>query len=489
MGSRLTMTNTTETARARPGRPAWTARAALVAALALPLAACDGILDITDPDVVTPEQIRDPNNMGGLRLGALGDFMVAYGGNSLGGGRTEGIVLASGLLADELYVSDTFGTRREVDERRITPENSSMEVVFRNLHRARRSAEIAAGIFAANSAHDRYSASGHAEMLSVAAYTYAIFSENYCSGVPFSSVNDDDTLDHSQPWTTQQMWQRSLDGFGAALAVEGASATQRHLANVGRARVLLLMGQFEQAAEAAASVPTGFVYEMEFSENTLRQNNGVWSITHDRRGFGVSHREGGNGAPFRQGSSQDPASQDPRVPYTRDNNPAIDRPYAHFIQLKYPDRASAMPLATGIEARLIEAEAALRSGEAGLVTFAAKHNELRALVGLPAVAVTDLLLMTQSQRVDLHFQERAFWLFLTGQRLSDLRRLARQYQRNTESVFPTGTYMRPSFATLATPDDQLVMRVLGTYGPDVNFPVPFDERNNPNFAECLDRNP
>lgn len=27
------------------------------------------------------------------------------------------------------------------------------------------------------------------------------------------------------------------------------------------------------------------------------------------------------------------------------------------------------------------------------------------------------------------------------------------------------------------------------YGPDVNLPVPTDERNNPNFVGCTDRNP
>jgi len=29
----------------------------------------------------------------------------------------------------------------------------------------------------------------------------------------------------------------------------------------------------------------------------------------------------------------------------------------------------------------------------------------------------------------------------------------------------------------------------GVDGPDVNFPVPFEETNNPNFTQCLDRNP
>jgi hypothetical protein len=70
------------------------------------------------------------------------------------------------------------------------------------------------------------------------------------------------------------------------------------------------------------------------------------------------------------------------------------------------------------------------------------------------------------------FDERAHWLYSTGHRLGDLRRLIRQYGRGTESVFPTGAYFKG-----------------GSYGGDVNFPVPQPEENNPNFAQCLDRNP
>ena len=75
-------------------------------------------------------------------------------------------------------------------------------------------------------------------------------------------------------------------------------------------------------------------------------------------------------------------------------------------------------------------------------------------------------------RTNLTFRERGFWLFGTGHRLSDLRRLVRQYGRAVETVFPTGTYMKG-----------------GTYGTDVNIPVPTDEQNNPSFKGCIDRNP
>lgn len=463
-------------------------RAAVLGAMALPLAGCslDSILEVTDPDVATPETILDPANLSGLLNGALGDFMVAYGGNTLGGGGTEGIVLSSGLLADEFYVSDTFGTRQEVDRRRTTPENSGMTQVFRNLHRARRSAEIAAELYAANTEHERYSAVAHATVTNIAAYTYTMFGENYCSGVPFSRLTEDNRLEHGEPQTTEQIFERALAGFRAAADLT-TNATQLNLARIGEARTLLNMGMIQEAAAVVADVPTGFEYELQYSENTARQNNGVWAITHNRRGYGVAHLEGGNGLPYRQGNSRQPETQDPRVPYTRNNLRAIDSPYAHFWQLKYPERGSAIPLATGIEARLIEAEAALARNE--IVPFVEIHNELRAGVeGLPPLSAAEVLIMTEEQRVDLHFQERAFWLWLTGQRLSDMRRLIRQYDRPSETVFPTGTYGRLLYDPITVPDDELTFRDHGiTYGTDVNFPVPFDEQNNPHFTACLDR--
>ena len=80
---------------------------------------------------------------------------------------------------------------------------------------------------------------------------------------------------------------------------------------------------------------------------------------------------------------------------------------------------------------------------------------------------------TQDEAIDLLFSERAFWLFATGHRLGDMRRLIRQYGRTADEVFPIGDYLKG-----------------GSYGPDVNLPLPQEERNNPNFRRggCLDRN-
>ena len=147
---------------------------------------------------------------------------------------------------------------------------------------------------------------------------------------------------------------------------------------------------------------------------------------------------------------------------------------------KFPNRSAPSPLAEGSEARLIEAEAALAAGDDA--TYLARLNDARAAALTYAVppatppakpaplTAADIITLTAGGKVDLLFKERAYDLLLTSHRLGDLRRLVRQYGRGAEAVFPTGAYFKG-----------------GVYGTDVNFPVPFEEQNNPNFTGCLDR--
>ena len=152
-----------------------------------------------------------------------------------------------------------------------------------------------------------------------------------------------------------------------------------------------------------------------------------------------------------------------------------------------PDSATGpvpLTLASGLEARLIEAEAALNAGDASWLTTL---NALRTtctdagscpdpapagtggVAGLPPLTDPG----TPDARVDLLFRERAFWLFMTGHRQGDLRRLLRQYHRQQNQVYPTGLYSGG----------------LGTYGNDVTVPIPLSERANPLFTGCFNRNP
>jgi hypothetical protein len=145
-------------------------------------------------------------------------------------------------------------------------------------------------------------------------------------------------------------------------------------------------------------------------------------------------------------------------------------------------------VATGAEVQLIAAEAALQAGDTlaggGFLTALnairsappAYFNSTRAGVAAvaPMAALTTTDITAAGGAVNLLFAERARWLWLTAHRLSDLRRLVRQYGRPVDTVFPFGPYFKIQFPT---------------YGTDVNFLVPVDELNNPNFTQCIDRNP
>ena len=128
--------------------------------------------------------------------------------------------------------------------------------------------------------------------------------------------------------------------------------------------------------------------------------------------------------------------------------------------------ASPVVIASGVEARLIQAEAALQASDAS--AFMTDLNAARAAQGLPPLSDPG----DSTARVDLLFRERAFSMFLTGHRLGDLRRLVRQYGRSVSALFSGGIYK-----------DGLLR------GDAVNFPIPVSERNNPNFHGCLSRDP
>jgi tetratricopeptide (TPR) repeat protein len=443
---------------------------------ALPLAGCDEALDITDPDIVDPDQFQDETALPAVRAAALGDFHVAYTGTT----GNEGVILTSGLLADEWIHSGTFPTRSEVDIRKIQSDNATVQGVTRNLYRARTSAERAVSLFEEFGANT----AGHAEVLNLAGLTYTYFGEAYCSGVPFSEQAADGSFQYGGQETTQQIHERALARGDAALAAatealaaasagsaaEAAAETQMNLARIVRGRALVNLGRFAEAAAAVDAVPTDFDYLVRTSTNTGREQNGVYVFNVIVERWSVAANEGGSPLNFRSG--------DPRVGARRAGGTDVgfDNVTPQWDNLKYTSRDAPAIVANGIEARLIEAEAALQAGD--LVGFLTNLNEAREPFGMTALTAQDLPAGTSGQ-VDLLFQERAYGLWLTAHRLGDMRRLIRQYDRSPDAVFPTGAYHKSVQG--------------GVYGDDVNIPIFVDERNNPEFSDfpegqlCLNR--
>jgi hypothetical protein len=266
------------------------------------------------------------------------------------------------------------------------------------------------------------------------------------------------------------MFEQAVAHFDAAINHPAASEDIEWMARIGKARALLSLNQASAAADAVEPVPDDWVFYNYHSNTEGRTRNGIYHLNYEAGRWSVAEGEGGNGLAFR-------SSGDPRVPWS-DQGVGFDSETPLYQLMLHTSRLDRFPLASGVEARLIEAEAELGTG-AWLTIL----NDLRANFATlgpllypdnPPSGTLDLLTDPGSAaaREDLLFDERAHWLYSTGHRLGDLRRLIRQYGRGTESVFPTGAYFKG-----------------GSYGGDVNFPVPQPEENNPNFAQCLDRNP
>lgn len=452
------MTHIESHPRPRRGRGR-AARVLAAAAVAVAIAACnpDRVLEVQDIDIVEPGALTGKGALPTILNSTLANFQIAYsGGADLSNGGHEGQVNIAGLLSDELEHAETFPDRLNIDMRNIQPGNGSGKTLFLDLSTARAFADFASRRF---NEFDQGGA-GHAEVLAIGGYSYLLFGENYCSGVPISTMNDDGSLAFGQPQTRDQLLQVAVAKFDSAITYAGANGEDDigFLAQVGKGRAMLDLGQFLGAAQAVAGVPTSFDFIIAGSANSTRQNNGIWNYTINFPGFSVSDREGGNGLPFA-------SAGDPRVPSFDTGDVGFDGETPFIAQQKYPKLDSDVSLANGTEARLIEAEAALRAGDNA--SFLATLNALRTGGGLAPVALP----ATAAARLDLLFDERAEWLYLTSHRLGDLRRLVRQYGRAQDAVFPTGAYHKG-----------------GSYGSDVNLPVSADEKNNPNFTACTDRN-
>jgi hypothetical protein len=468
-------------------------------------AACH-ITDVSNPDIVPTDGLDDPLALPTIRAGAIGDFEIAYTGSgaSGSGGTVEGQVLASGLLGDEWINTETFPDRVQADARQTDPASGTFTTIFRNLARAHLATFRAADRFAQLS--DTTLNSGMSEMLALEAYARLFFAENYCSGVPLSYPNADGTVNYGGQNTTAQMLDSALLVFDHALAAAqqlAASAAGRAnaigLARIGKARTLLAMGRIADAdtVVSAANVATSFAYTLLHDLNTTRQQNGVYNGVRKFERYGVANREGGVGIPWR-----DTTILDPRTTFTRSgttanprSNVGFDNVTPQYDQLRYVDEKAAITLATGLEARLINAEAALLRGDTA--GYLGVLNALRAappayvLAGVqwttapttPPNPIAPMLPLTSptsdTAAVNQLFNERARWLWATGHRLNDMRRLVRPtgvrggFGRSENSVFPNGPYFKNGLI----------------YGTDTNYPIPLDEQNNPGVQACLDRLP
>lgn len=411
------------------------------------VSAC-GLTNVSAPDLVSPGSLDTPAGAQTRDAGAVSSFATGF----------STAAVYSGIITDELTDLEGLIGQSE-DERRLPDPGGSNRYPYDLLSAARVNALIAIG---ALQRYDPQPPSQIGELFALVGVIEVQLSENMCAGVRLASVVNGTPVEGA-PLTGPAILQRALADFDSAAAYGTDSSRILSLANIGKARALVDLGQMTNAAAAVAAVATSYSYQAGFSVSANQINALGFEFVNQYAA--VSDREGGNGLDF-------VSALDPRVQTTY-LGVSPDGVTPDYVLTSYNgNQAVPMPVATGIEARLIEAEAALSASDA--TTWLSDLNALRA--DAAETGVTGLGSLSDpgsdTARISLMFRERAFWLFGTARRQGDLRRLIRQYGRPQNRVFPTGPYK--------TGQQQ--------YGSDVNFPV-YGDLANTNLRECLNRDP
>ena len=412
-----------------------TVRAAVCCGAIAFLSGCN-LLDVSNPLIVEDKDVANPTGANARLVWTLYQFssqitQAAYDVSILSDERTFDV---GGVPHDPPWGNYTFNLdRRDQSGMENLASRGTDDTHLRYLSTMFTNSSLAL------TAQRTYGASDTkndllAELFALRSYTLLQMAEDMCAGFPINDISADNKAILSGPYTTDSAVKYSLAQADSALAYGHDSVTYLNVARVVKGRALLDLGRYADAASAVAAVPTSFSFT---TDPSIRGNQFGW---YDGCCAGVGERKGGNGLPF-------VSAQDPRVTSSFRQVRALHPTDSLYQQTKYADYTTPMVLTGGTEARLIEAEAALH--EPNPPKMMNILNALRTPIGLPDLALP----ATTDAQVDLLYRERAFWLYLTGRRVGDLRRLIKNYGRAQDTVFPAGPH----------PID-------GSYGTATSFP-------------------
>jgi hypothetical protein len=423
------------------------ARAGLLAvALCVLATACGDITRVLDPTITTPADVQNPSGAASLRAGALNSLFSNFSAQSL----------FSGVFVDEFTVSSSGESSvYPEDQRNLSPVLAG-NYPYGGLSNSRINAIIASATLKQYSPQPAWQIG---ELYALTAAVEIEFSEDMCSGVPLANVTGF-TPSYGPTLSRQALLTRALTDLDSAAAYATQNDSIANLVAVLRGRVYADSGDLAGAASAVQAVPLQFAYAAELDDTT--NMNQIYENTALYGYLTISDREGINGLPF-------VSAADPRLPILTLQAGGV----AINASANIPSGSTPLIMASGVEAGLLTAEAELAAGQVN--AWAATLNNLRQNAispEMPSLTTDSTTTASPQMQLAVMFRERAFWLFGTGHRAGDLRRLVRQYGLSVNSVYPTGPY-------LGGPT---------TYGTSVVVPVG-NEAVNPNFHGCLNSNP
>ncbi len=364
-----------------------TSRRALVAVALLAVSGCS--FDAVNPGAIEERALATEPALLGLVNGFIGDYDDAFTYK----------VLYSGLLSDEIRASGSWSWWHDADKLGFIDAEAPTGDLFNIPHYLWRPTQRAR--FLAEETYGRIQEHTESPQSSPLAAMSRLYSgmarldlaQMFC----YSTVDGGPRIDTPE----------ALDLAGKHLTEAITIATAAGVDSIGRmahlmrARVRLAKEDYAGAAEDASVVPAGFLWIAHY-RNAPGETNGMW--------FQINRRV--------EGTVQEPFQNtgDPRVPVLNTGKKGADNVTPRFDQTKYPTEFVPMPLGTWQEARLIQAEAAIRANQTAVgVGFL---NQVRAAVELPALDVS----MSNADAMMAMRTERKLQLFLEGHRYSDMRR-------------------------------------------------------------------
>ena len=375
------------------------ARAAVLAGTLAALAACD--FKVTNPGPTADKFLADTLSLSAQVSG------VAY---TLGDGMNYQ-VLHSAVASRELFPtgqSGQFGVEPRnwvgflVTEEQATPWNSLSRARWLSDQSMRRLQSVLGAAFPSHALT--------AQGLVWRGFTYRVLGDAMCVSI----------IDKGKPTSARDNLVRAESAFTAAITVAAAAKSPALVtaAYAGRAQVRVELGDWTGAVADAGQVPTAFKYQMPYYANVdeYGYNRTMWSST--AQSFYKATSTWGTWY-----AKYFDSTKDPRVPYTATSlfgagafPPVGKVPW--WPQAKYSVPTAGVNLATGREARLIEAEAALRNSDVttAMAAIDANRASAGATVAPRPAALADA--WTTLKR------ERGIELWLEGRRLGDIRRWA-----------------------------------------------------------------
>jgi hypothetical protein len=446
-------------------RARWTIAGA-VAIGAMSLTACDPkqeLLDPQQPGVISPTDVQNATGAEGLYIGTLGRLRAVLNG---GNNNQEQLWAFEGLMTDEFKSGDTFSQRNDADQRQTQNNDGVLTPIYRAGQQTRGRARDAIN---ALTQYEPDQKAKIAEMYMVMGFMEEQIAQAFCNGIPFGETVGG-IPQYTAPITNKDAYTLAITRFDSALALlPAAEKNVRYATLIAKGRAQVNLGQYAAAAATVAAVPTDYQYVITYSQ-TSGQDNEWWQMQQNTKRYTVGDSADATGRV--KNSLPFVSAHDPRVP-TTEGIKSFDNITPYFQNAIWLSREDPIAMVAGLDARLIETEAKLQNDIPGMMTAL---NDLRAApptvgkftaAAMPALAIP----ASQAEAVALFFQEKAFWQFGRGERLSDMRRMIRAYGMTEDNVFPTGAFHKT-----------------GTYGTGVNFPVPDDEKSNPLFTGCIDRN-